>query len=644
MAITGRLTLAQKFMALGLIALLMTLTPTALYLHSTMASVHAATREATGATPVMALQNLIRLIQQHRGLAAGALGGNAALAAKLPETQDALNRALDTVEISVTSAEASTRLKSAWHERKDRWLALKQDVAGGRIQSAESTRKHTALIASLMQLNGQLMDEFGLSVDPIIENHALIDAVLRAAPMLAEKLGQLRAQGTGFLAQGSVPPDSRAKLVALRVGADEVFVDLTGNLTKSLVANEQLKAELSTQADVLKAQINRTLTMADQGLINAAELKMPAKDYFDEFTRTINSIYEFNGVAFKQLSAVLEARSTQLSRTGYLVAGLLLPTLIGASVFSILLVRHIVRQLGAEPEVAATVARSVADGNLGVHIDLKQGDRDSLMAQLSEMQAKLLRVVSDIQLNSESVATASAEIAQGNSDLSARTEQQASALEETAASMEQLNSTVRQNAENARQASQLAAGARSVAVKGGEVVGQVVDTMHGINDSSKKIADITGVIDGIAFQTNILALNAAVEAARAGEQGRGFAVVAGEVRSLAQRSAAAAKEIKSLITASVERVEQGSQLADHAGATMTEIVSAIQHVTDIIDQISTASDEQSAGVAQVGEAITQMDQTTQQNAALVEQSAAAAESLKQQAKQLVGSISVFRLK
>ena len=240
------------------------------------------------------------------------------------------------------------------------------------------------------------------------------------------------------------------------------------------------------------------------------------------------------------------------------------------------------------------------------------------------------------------VALAAGEIAQGNADLSARTESQASALEETAASMEQLGATVRQNADNARQANQMAASASGIAARGGEVVAQVVDTMKGINDSSRQIADIIGVIDGIAFQTNILALNAAVEAARAGEQGRGFAVVAGEVRTLAQRSAEAAKEIKALIQASEQRVEQGTQLVDKAGETMSEIVAAIRRVTDIMGEISAASSEQSAGVAQVGDAITQMDQATQQNAALVEQSAAAAQSLQQQARAMVASVSVFR--
>ena len=309
----------------------------------------------------------------------------------------------------------------------------------------------------------------------------------------------------------------------------------------------------------------------------------------------------------------------------------------------VVLTRGLTRKLGAEPDETAALARRVAAGDLSVAIALRHGESDSLMAQLKAMQDNLARVVAEVRQNSESVATASAEIAQGNSDLSSRTEEQASALEETAASMEELGSAVKHNADNARQADQLAQGASTVAVKGGEVVAQVVQTMKGINDSSRRIADIIGVIDGIAFRTNILALNAAVEAARAGEQGRGFAVVASEVRSLAQRSAEAAREIKSLITASVERVEQGSTLVDQAGVTMTEVVAAIRRVTDIMGEISAASREQSAGVAQVGEAIVQMDQATQQNAALVEQSAAAAESLKQQAQALVQAVAVFRL-
>jgi methyl-accepting chemotaxis protein len=305
---------------------------------------------------------------------------------------------------------------------------------------------------------------------------------------------------------------------------------------------------------------------------------------------------------------------------------------------------HVGSVLRRRVALTLSAAERVRDGDFTQAIrDDSRDEFSPLLQAMQAMQSALARIVGDVRGNADGVATASAQIAQGNLDLSQRTEEQASALEETAASMEQLNSTVKQNADNARQANQLALGASTVAMQGGDVVGQVVETMKGINDSSKKIADIISVIDGIAFQTNILALNAAVEAARAGEQGRGFAVVAGEVRNLAQRSAEAAKEIKSLITASVERVGQGTALVDRAGTTMTEVVSSIKRVTDIMGEISAASSEQSQGVAQVGEAITQMDQVTQQNAALVEESAAAAESLKTQAEQLVQAVAVFKL-
>ncbi len=313
-------------------------------------------------------------------------------------------------------------------------------------------------------------------------------------------------------------------------------------------------------------------------------------------------------------------------------------------VFAWLLGLALIRGVSRSLNEAVTLSEAVAQGDLTRHVNATGKDEVARVLQsLTAMQHNLAQIVSRVRQGSESVSTASAEIAQGNQDLSARTESQASALEETAASMEELSSTVKQNADNARQANQLAQSASTVAVQGGEVVAQVVDTMKGINDASRKIADIISVIDGIAFQTNILALNAAVEAARAGEQGRGFAVVASEVRSLAGRSAEAAKEIKQLITDSVGRVEQGSALVDRAGQTMDEVVASIRRVTDIMGEISAASTEQSQGVAQVGEAVTNMDQATQQNAALVEEMAAAASSLRSQAQELVQTVAVFRL-
>jgi methyl-accepting chemotaxis protein len=373
-----------------------------------------------------------------------------------------------------------------------------------------------------------------------------------------------------------------------------------------------------------------------------------AKKLLLEDTRPRQLEYLKGIQAFKGSQEHLVAQGGQNAESTYQSAFALVLTLAGlalvlSGVIAYVLTRSVTRQLGGEPDYAAGVAREIAAGNLAVEVHTDGAAPDSLLLAIAQMRDSLAAIVGQVRQSTDSIATGTAQIAAGNLDLSGRTEQQASSLQQTAASMEQLTATVKQSADSARQANGLAASASAAAAKGGTVVGQVIATMDDIAASSKKIAEIINVIDGIAFQTNILALNAAVEAARAGDQGRGFAVVAGEVRNLAQRSAQAAREIKAMIGDSVQKVDAGNRLVNDAGESMRDIVRQVDRVTDLIAEITAAAAEQSSGIGQVNEAVTQMDQATQQNAALVEQSAAAATSLKDQAERLSQAVAVFKL-
>ena len=468
-------------------------------------------------------------------------------------------------------------------------------------------------IANVEMQRNALAQEWKAAID--------MNWVRAAASLKSTDAGQIASLTTDMAATSQRASEVQKKLEALIVDATE----------KQLL--ERVAVTRSAYVGARAKLLERKKAGEDVATLVDSDLKPLATVY-------LQSLADVADNTRKQLEAFQEhVISTAVTSQVALAIGAVVSLVLGA-VLALWTTRSIVRPV----QRAVVAADEISHGNLAVDIHHDGNDEVAqLLRSLGEMQQNLARIVGQVRSGSESVSTASSEIAQGNNDLSARTEQQASALQETAASMEQLNSTVRQNAENARQANQLAQSASTVAVSGGEVVSQVVSTMKGIHDSSSKIADIIGVIDGIAFQTNILALNAAVEAARAGEQGRGFAVVASEVRSLAGRSADAAKQIKTLINDSVERVGTGTALVDKAGATMSEVVGAIKRVTDLMGEISAASTEQSQGVAQVGEAVTQMDQVTQQNAALVEEMAAAASSLNNQAQDLVSTVAFFKL-
>ena len=427
---------------------------------------------------------------------------------------------------------------------------------------------------------------------------------------------------------------NKAKAKIVEVG-DKYKTMVTGPEEEKMWAEYQ--KNLARYYEAQKKLLELSNIGPAEAIASAAYMNGESQAALRALFKTLDGLITFNKQGAEQ--AYSSAKSTYSVARGGLMLVVLIAIALAAGL-GLWITRLITRPLG----FAVQAAQGFAKGDLTVSLDANGKDEISLLLHaMEDMRTSLAGVVSNVRRGSESVANASAEIAQGNHDLSARTEQQASALEQTAASMEELGSTVRGNAESALHANQLAADASVVATQGGEVVNQVVQTMKGINDSSRKISDIISVIDGIAFQTNILALNAAVEAARAGEQGRGFAVVASEVRSLAGRSAEAAKEIKMLINASVERVEQGTTLVDKAGETMTRVVDSIKRVTNIMVEISASSNEQAAGVAQVGEAVSHMDNATQQNAALVEQMAAAASGLKQQSQELVDVVAVFKL-
>ncbi len=398
-------------------------------------------------------------------------------------------------------------------------------------------------------------------------------------------------------------------------------------------------AEINKVRDTYQAVRNDIFKLKKEGNLDEVK-KLTTEKFMPLYASYTSAVAKFRDMQRQEISTSADAVANYYSSSRNMLVILGIVELVLGGALAWLLTISITRPLTQ----AVGIAETVAAGDLSsVIVAGGKDETGQLLTALKTMNDNLLNIVSQVRVGTDTISTASSEIASGNLDLSSRTEQQAGSLEETASAMEELTSTVKQNADNARQANQLAVSASEVAIQGGAVVGEVVDTMGSINESSRKIVDIISVIDGIAFQTNILALNAAVEAARAGEQGRGFAVVASEVRSLAQRSSAAAKEIKTLIDDSVSKVDVGSKLVQQAGETMNEVVASVRRVTDIVGEISSASQEQSAGINQVGQAITQMDESTQQNAALVEQAAAAAQSLQDQAGRLAQVVSVFKL-
>ncbi len=453
-----------------------------------------------------------------------------------------------------------------------------------------------------------------------------------------ERVGIERAVLTGVFSTGKFNGESLVRFLTNTSAQDVYLREFQGTAS---VEQRELYAHEVVGAAVDEAARLKTVALAG---IDGRDLDVDAERWFAAMTGKIDLLKKVEDQLARDVSTAAAALRARAHRELLVFLAIAFGAVAGTVVIAIATIRNILGQLGGEPMYAAQIASKIAAGDLTVKVETRRGDGQSLLARMREMSEKLAAIVAEVRGASEEVGSASRQIAEGNGDLSRRTQEQAAALEETASSMEELTSTVTQNADNAHQASQLVASARSQAVEGGEVVTRTVEAMRAINQTSKKIADIIGVIDEIAFQTNLLALNAAVEAARAGEQGRGFAVVATEVRHLAQRSATAAKEIKGLITDSVAKIENGSQLVDASGKALTAIVESVKRVTDIVADIAAASSEQSSGIEQVNKAVMQMDQMTQQNAALVEEAAAASMAMQDQAEQLLGVVSFFRIR
>ena len=634
-----RLLLWQKFIILSIIALVVAAIPAALYLQETTATIAAAESEIEGQAPVAAIFKVIQLTQQHRGLAALLLGGSAEAAAKRAAKQQEADLAYERMDAMVKGVH-NAALEEVWRLSRQQWQALRDRIGGGSLTVAQSYAAHTVLLRSLLVVNDLTADSFGLQLDPNPDSYQLIQAVCYQMPYLAEETGRLRAMGTALLNRHEASVEEREALGAAIARVQDRLLQTGTALQKAAAANRAVHASLGGQWQHAEELANGVIALANSRIVKAEQLDYASSDYLARVTAAIDAQFALNGSAAKLLEGMLNEkivalRSKRLTMLGAMVALIGLAGLVG-----FLIACSVSRPLAQ----AVDISRRIAKGDLTARFQLGgRSETAQLMQALKEMNDGLVGIVTSVRGSVQSIDSASCDISSGNLDLSNRTETQASKLQETAASMEQITSNVRQSADNARSADSLVGSAASVATRGGAVVHQVVQTMGEINEASRRIADIIGVIDGIAFQTNILALNAAVEAARAGDQGRGFAVVATEVRNLAQRSAAAAKEIKGLIDNSVRKVESGNALAADAGLAMNEVVSSVQRITTIMSDIVQAAQEQSVGIEQINLAIAQIDEMTQQNAALVEQSAAASESLKQQAGALSEAVAVFSL-
>jgi methyl-accepting chemotaxis protein len=631
---------AQRFTAAGLLAMLFGCLAGAALLRTQWVDMRTAQTESQGLPASASVLRLIQMTQQHRGLSAGMLAGNEAFVAKREAKQREVTAALTLAQEATLTWQtpSMTRQREALTTP---WATLAEAVAAKEISGPDSFSKHTALIRQQLNLLDEIVSASTLALDPEADAYYLIQVVLADLPEATEVMGQLRARGSALIAKKEISAADRVNINQLLNLAQARFDRTQVNLERAVAANPEDLAATQTTFTKTGVAVRAAQRFVQEQLLVGEAPTASAEAYFTRLTEAIDAQFALSQDVFERLQGTLAAREQLAKRA-------MVAELLGMSLLAVLTALWIVsvrRGISKDAASALATARNLAQGDFTLASRSLRGDEFGQIARaMEEVRAAMASAVTQVRDGVHAVALSSNQIAHGNMELAERTESQSSALQETAASMEEITGNVGQSSRNAQSASELAASASASAETGGQVVGEVVATMREIAASSQRMAEIIGVIDSIAFQTNILALNAAVEAARAGEQGRGFAVVASEVRSLAQRSADAAKEIKEMISSSVSKVEAGTRLADGAGHSMTDIVAQVRKVTELINEISASASDQSASLTQVNAAVSQMEQNVQRNAAHVQESATAAEEMRCQAQKLSASMSMFKLR